>query len=399
MLIDQNNQNQIIQQLSSLINGLLDVGIYVVDSEYHVLFSNPTAGFLCGAGQCFEACGNHQPCADCPIQTIGETCTVFSNEDRMMDTRAFPLQWGESRAYAVTFQPHAVKTGENERTLARMNRAMQCAIDVYTEVNVQTGAYRQIDFTRHIFRIRSEGDYEDAFAEMMRSEIDVRDVAEVEKLFSPQALLEMAKDESGPDEVFARYRLKNARPVVWMESRAVFMRHEIPQYVCMIATDVTAQMECQKEPLTGLLNRKAMEKSIDAILKSVPEGNNVTFLAIDVDSFKRVNDALGHETGDRLLVKIAEILRKEFRRSDLISRMGGDEFAVFIPDGLPPKIIAQKVEETVRRVNRISEHEHWPVATGISIGSCTVPGRGMSFAELYRAADYAMYHQKKNHHA
>ena len=241
----------------------------------------------------------------------------------------------------------------------------------------------------HVFHIENEGDYRDAFAYITAHEIDPEDAPRVKKILSPQKLAETAANDSGPEELFVRYRMKNLQPTVWMESRAIFIRGEQPGYACIIATDVTAQMEYQKEPLTGLLNRRTMEQNVEASLKTAKNGRNVTFLAIDVDSFKHVNDELGHEAGDRLLVQIADILREEFRRSDLISRMGGDEFAVFIPNGLPPKVLKQKVEHTLVRVQQISRQEHWEVPTGVSIGSCTAAGHEMTFAQLYRNADHA----------
>ena len=397
--MDRNGQNQIAQQLCNLLNGLQNTGIYVVDEQYRVLFCNSGAGFLAGAERCFEVCGNRGPCQGCPLQAPGKNFTVLGREDQMIDTRAYQTEWDGEPAFAVSFQPHAAQAGENEKTLVRMNRAMQRAVDVYTEINLETGAYRQIDFTRHVFHIENEGDYRDAFAYITAHEIDPEDAPRVKKILSPQKLAETAANDSGPEELFVRYRMKNLQPTVWMESRAIFIRGEQPGYACIIATDVTAQMEYQKEPLTGLLNRRTMEQNVEASLKTAKNGRNVTFLAIDVDSFKHVNDELGHEAGDRLLVQIADILREEFRRSDLISRMGGDEFAVFIPNGLPPKVLKQKVEHTLVRVQQISRQEHWEVPTGVSIGSCTAAGHEMTFAQLYRNADHAMYHEKRHHHA
>jgi len=83
----------------------------------------------------------------------------------------------------------------------------------------------------------------------------------------------------------------------------------------------------ESDPLTGLANRRCLREALDAQLRQEPPG---WLLCMDLDHFKEVNDALGHNAGDRLLVEVAGILRASVRGEDLIARMGGDEFAVVL---------------------------------------------------------------------
>ena len=84
------------------------------------------------------------------------------------------------------------------------------------------------------------------------------------------------------------------------------------------------------DPLTGLANRRCLRETLDAQLRQEPPG---WLLFLDLDHFKEVNDAHGHEAGDRLLVEVAGILRASVRGDDLVARMGGDEFAVILAGG------------------------------------------------------------------
>lgn len=84
--------------------------------------------------------------------------------------------------------------------------------------------------------------------------------------------------------------------------------------------------------MTRLLNRGTMEDRIKEELESVAEGQNYAYIAIDLDNFKQVNDVYGHWVGDRVIMSVSNILREVYGNQVSIGRMGGDEFAVFLPD-------------------------------------------------------------------
>lgn len=96
----------------------------------------------------------------------------------------------------------------------------------------------------------------------------------------------------------------------------------------------------QQDSLTGLLNRRAIESEVNKLLTDKIPG---VFLMMDIDEFKYINDKYGHLTGDRTLVELSRIMELCFFRKDLIGRIGGDEFAVFMPGEYKEDMIKNKV--------------------------------------------------------
>lgn len=142
------------------------------------------------------------------------------------------------------------------------------------------------------------------------------------------------------------------------------------------------------DELTKVYNRSGY----DLLLSSIDLGSTY-FLLIDVDNFKDVNDTYGHEVGDRVLQKIADTIRKQFRSDDYVCRIGGDEFAVLMTHAVPEHrtLLGQKLE----RINReLSESDG--VLPCISISAGVAHGRGAgSTVELYEQADRALYETKR----
>jgi diguanylate cyclase (GGDEF)-like protein len=119
-------------------------------------------------------------------------------------------------------------------------------------------------------------------------------------------------------------------------------------------------------------------------------------LFLDVDRFKYVNDTLGHVIGDRLLQSIAHRLLDCVRASDTVSRQGGDEFVILLPEVAQAQdatVCADKILETLRSPHRIDHHELHVTA---SIGIVTYPGDGTDAETLMKHADFAMYHAKES---
>ncbi len=147
--------------------------------------------------------------------------------------------------------------------------------------------------------------------------------------------------------------------------------------------------------LTGLENRSAIDR-VHGMLQddSVPGA----LFIIDVDDFKNINDTLGHPVGDILLRRIGGILQNSFRKGDVVSRIGGDEFMVYSPGMQGVEHIrdkAQKMENAVQAIRRLREiPDDADVAISISIGVALFPLHSKTYADLYRCADTALYHAK-----
>jgi diguanylate cyclase (GGDEF)-like protein len=152
--------------------------------------------------------------------------------------------------------------------------------------------------------------------------------------------------------------------------------------------------------LTGLPNRSMNLKRFDELLaglSSAPDGtqNGFTVFCLDLDGFKDVNDRLGHAAGDAVLIALADRLRQSVRTCDFVSRTGGDEFVVPLPD-ISAAEAATIAERIIAHVGTLFDVGHGePVEIGISIGSAAAPADGETTDALMRSADQAMYEAKK----
>ena len=157
--------------------------------------------------------------------------------------------------------------------------------------------------------------------------------------------------------------------------------------------------QARTDPLTGLLNRRAfLEEMARHIERLDREDQPGTLLFADLDCFKAVNDRMGHEVGDQVLVRAANILRNTFRPSDLVARLGGDEFAVWM-DGADHMTAAERAEhlcvEVPRELREIA-CDGGPTPT-MSIGIATRETSSCEPLEtLLRRADRAMYGVKRS---
>ncbi|MEW7995661.1 MAG: EAL domain-containing protein [gamma proteobacterium symbiont of Clathrolucina costata] len=148
--------------------------------------------------------------------------------------------------------------------------------------------------------------------------------------------------------------------------------------------------------LTGLPNRfLAMDRLAQLLKEASRDVSKVAILFLDLDGFKRVNDTLGHETGDRLLVQAAERLQSVVREGDSVCRLGGDEFVVLLRnlgELTNARTVASSLISQFRHPFSLDERE---LVVTTSIGIAVYPSDGITPTELLRNADTAMYHSKE----
>nr|WP_279286083.1 sensor domain-containing diguanylate cyclase [Bittarella massiliensis (ex Durand et al. 2017)] len=150
---------------------------------------------------------------------------------------------------------------------------------------------------------------------------------------------------------------------------------------------------CCRDPMTRLYNKLSTAEAVDGYLQGPCRGSSGALLLIDLDDFKGVNDRYGHQFGDAVLTEVSARLRANFRATDIVGRVGGDEFVVFMKDAAAPV-----VGETVERLCQLLEQE-LPSRRGLSvrgsIGVALWPRDGASYETLFAAADRAMYEAKR----
>jgi len=155
--------------------------------------------------------------------------------------------------------------------------------------------------------------------------------------------------------------------------------------------------QAQHDMLTNLPNRLLFVDRLEqAILLAERYNHEVAVLFLDLDHFKEINDSLGHDLGDKLLQKIAEILQKSMRKSDTVSRFGGDEFAILIDKVEDEKLIISILEKIMKIINVAHTIEGQEFFTTFSIGIALYPHDGLKSDILLKNADAAMYKAKKS---
>ena len=152
-----------------------------------------------------------------------------------------------------------------------------------------------------------------------------------------------------------------------------------------------------RQPLTGLFNRRAWEREVKEMLTA---GKNGYLVMLDLDHFKEVNDNLGHPEGDRILKETADMLRETFRKIDIIGHIGGDEFCVFLVGDFEKEIVDRRLEHFMSlRRKEFPSKSGGTFCLSVSAGYAGVPNQGEpldKFVELVARADAALYWQKEH---
>jgi diguanylate cyclase (GGDEF)-like protein len=151
-----------------------------------------------------------------------------------------------------------------------------------------------------------------------------------------------------------------------------------------------------RDPLTGLYNRRSlMDRLEQAITRANRASGSLAILFLDMDRFKCINDTLGHDIGDQLLIQVADRISGAVRESDVVARLGGDEFVVLmeaLPDYPDAAAVARKIVQANSTPCEIGPHQ---LSTSVSIGISVYPQDGDTVQMLMKHADLAMYHAKQ----
>lgn len=148
------------------------------------------------------------------------------------------------------------------------------------------------------------------------------------------------------------------------------------------------------DPMTGLLNKNTLQFLADESLSQSPADTGSALLLVDMDHFKQINDAFGHLTGDAILSDTAHIIRRFFAENTLCGRVGGDKFAIFVPDIEEPSSLILQAELLRQEIWNQTAERHMNVTTQASIGISFSSEVVSDYEALYRAADEALYQAK-----
>lgn len=158
---------------------------------------------------------------------------------------------------------------------------------------------------------------------------------------------------------------------------------------------LTRKINIQKDTdeLTGLKNKGALTREINAFLADDSADKGIMML-MDVDHFKSINDTLGHDVGDQVIVQLGKLLGSKFSDDEITGRFGGDEFIVFIKKEFDPDVARQAAESIVREAHESISlpDKDWKVS--VSIGIAIYSGLEKNYSEIFKKADIALYRSK-----
>lgn len=155
------------------------------------------------------------------------------------------------------------------------------------------------------------------------------------------------------------------------------------------------QDKAETDLLTGLLNKIATEKHIEEYLEGPGKDKEALMFVLDIDNFKKINDTMGHAFGDEVLSTLGKRIKGEFRISDIVGRIGGDEFIVFLKDIKDDETRKREAARVSNFFKVFQAGEYVKYSATASIGAAVYPDDGTNFEELYKAADKAVYKAKR----
>ena len=222
------------------------------------------------------------------------------------------------------------------------------------------------------------------------------------KEFQPQKLREIY--DSGQTSIsFTYQRRLSDWSVHWIHNELKFLMDVDTGHLCVMLSaqdideDKKAELKlidaAKRDQMTKLYNRETTMNYIQQTLQQYPEHMHALYM-LDVDNFKSLNDTLGHQTGDEFLVELAKELQASFRETDVVGRIGGDEFFAFMDRIHDQEVVERKAEELIHNIRKVCANYPIVDLSG-SIGISLYPKHGMTVDELYAKADAALYQAKR----
>jgi len=191
---------------------------------------------------------------------------------------------------------------------------------------------------------------------------------------------------------------------VWLRFRAASILSEEGKMVKIIAMLLNVDHEMhisegikdslEQDTLTRLRNKEAARAQIEKSLNWNANGLSAMVI-IDLDNFKQINDRYGHLYGDTLLIRVADEIRSLFRSTDVIARIGGDEFLVYMPNIPHRNLVERRSQTLIEAIHGIQQEHAQDLPLSCSVGIAFTPDHGTAYQELFQAADRALYQAKK----
>lgn len=294
------------------------------------------------------------------------------------------------------------------RSSDRYKTAIQTFSDVFFEIDILNDVieFGDNDWIGKL-GVMPTMSYKEAFQLFYESYISEEDKAYFYESMEPKSLImQFGEMESGErNSIALQFRWRNPKfGVAWLSMTIVPIydrngnMHSMVGFIKDIHEQKTKEIqlmtEAQKDGLTGLNNKITTERLIENLLAKSNTSQKHALLIIDLDDFKLVNDTHGHLIGDDVLRMIAQLLQTRFRTTDIIGRIGGDEFVVFMQD-VSESLVLKKANEIASSLTDFADFP-FDMKVSCSIGLAFYPREGTHFLDLFEQADKALYVVKES---
>jgi diguanylate cyclase (GGDEF)-like protein/PAS domain S-box-containing protein len=220
-----------------------------------------------------------------------------------------------------------------------------------------------------------------------------------------ERMFKTLQEADADDSPESEFRIVVDGETRWISARIKVENNADGKPVTVLGTtqDITAHKISEEriyylahfDALTGLPNRTQLDDRLKYAIRMAKRGNeHIALLFIDLDRFKDVNDTLGHSVGDAVLIQLAARLAKALREEDVVSRLGGDEFIVMLPD-TDVRGVTQVVQKLLDVIAQPYKVEQFDLSLTASVGIALFPEDGEHLEALSRSADTAMYRAKQ----
>ena len=192
---------------------------------------------------------------------------------------------------------------------------------------------------------------------------------------------------------------------VYEKGQAIIQEDNNVNYLTGVILDYTAfkekefwlERKAAIDSLTGIPNRFLFKDRLSQSIQLAKRNKYmVAVLFMDLNGFKKINDSFGHDVGDQILIQVVNRLKVQLRESDVISRLGGDEFLIILPeihDAKQVNLIVEKICRNIKKPFRINSND---ITVTASVGTALYPIDGNSTDQLIKISDTRMYEHKKN---
>ena len=247
--------------------------------------------------------------------------------------------------------------------------------------------------------------FDDLVNSIAENAIHEDDVAAFKKAFSRESLTQhLRKTDSTEVELEYRQKCPGGKNI-WVSANVILLNNsqkgnlKVIGYVKNIderkRRDLEIYKASQKDGLTGIYNKKVTQTLIDNFLTGEGQNGKHAVIMADIDNFKHINDTFGHIQGDIALMKVAQQLQNLFRFSDIVGRIGGDEFLVLLKNYTSVDTLIIKLQNICSMFSKIRlENEDYRISG--SIGVSLYPEDGKNYSELYKKSDVSLYYSKEH---